>query len=95
MAPHAWGLCLSKHRLTGLSVREQGQILDSRELYAPIITPYEAELAFCGRDWDGSTYRLDFGVLLDASEPGKSPLPFSPPLLRATAYIGNGRCLLK
>ena len=27
-------------------MHEQGQIMDSKEFYAPIITPYEAELAF-------------------------------------------------
>lgn len=41
----------------------QGMILDSKEYYAPIITPFEAYLAFSGTaDWDGS-YSLDFTSL--------------------------------
>lgn len=41
----------------------QGMILDSKEYYAPIITPFEAYLAFSGEaDWDGS-YSLDFTSL--------------------------------
>ena len=41
----------------------QGMILDSKEYYAPIITPFEAYLAFSGEaDWDGS-YNLDFTSL--------------------------------
>ena len=43
----------------------QGQIMDSKEFYAPIITPYEAQLAFSpgGADMSGP-YRLDFDALL-------------------------------
>lgn len=41
----------------------QGMILDSKEYYAPIITPFEAYLAFFGEaEWDGS-YSLDFTSL--------------------------------
>lgn len=40
----------------------QGLILDSKEYYAPIITPYEAYLAFTDRFWSGS-YRFDFDFL--------------------------------
>ncbi|KAL0034135.1 hypothetical protein WJX79_011070 [Trebouxia sp. C0005] len=41
----------------------QGMILDSKEYYAPIITPYEAYMAFCGDlEWDGD-YSLDFSAL--------------------------------
>ncbi|DBA75064.1 TPA: hypothetical protein ACH3X1_010397 [Trebouxia sp. C0004] len=41
----------------------QGMILDSKEYYAPIITPYEAYMAFCGDlAWNGD-YSLDFSSL--------------------------------
>lgn len=41
----------------------QGMILDSKEYYAPIITPYEARMAFSGNaEWDGD-YSLDFSSL--------------------------------
>ena len=40
----------------------QGQILDSKEYLAPIITPHEAMLAFTpGAAWAPADYRLDFG----------------------------------
>ena len=43
----------------------QGHIWDSKEYYAPIITPHEAQLAFTpGAEW-GKEYRLDFESLLD------------------------------
>ena len=42
----------------------QGMILDSKEYYAPIITPFEAHLAFAGgAEWTGE-YRLDFAAVL-------------------------------
>ena len=41
----------------------QGMILDSKEYYAPIITPFEAHLAFSGvTEWTGN-YSLDFSSL--------------------------------
>lgn len=41
----------------------QGMILDSKEYYAPIITPYEAHMAFSGdAEWTGD-YSLDFSSL--------------------------------
>lgn len=41
----------------------QGMILDSKEYYAPIITPYEAHLAFSrDAEWTGD-YSLDFSSL--------------------------------
>ena len=41
----------------------QGMILDSKEYYAPIITPFEAHLAFSGdAEWTGD-YSLDFSSL--------------------------------
>ncbi|BDA47727.1 probable 2-(3-amino-3-carboxypropyl)histidine synthase subunit 2 [Coccomyxa sp. Obi] len=52
----------------------QGQILDSKEFYAPLITPYEAQLAFTpeGASVSGD-YRLDFDALLcSAPEPSTS-----------------------
>ena len=47
-------------------MHEQGQIWDSKEFYAPIITPYEAQLAFSplGTDTIGP-YRQDFAGLLE------------------------------
>lgn len=43
----------------------QGAILDSKDFYAPIITPYEAQLAFTpGAQWSGD-YRLDYESLLN------------------------------
>ena len=42
----------------------QGMILDSKEYYAPIITPFEAHLAFAGgAEWTGD-YHLDFAAVL-------------------------------
>ena len=50
----------------------QGQILDSKEYYAPIITPFEAQLAFtAGAEWS-TDYRLDFGSLL-LDDPASAP----------------------
>ena len=47
----------------------QGMILDSKEFYAPIITPYEAQLAFSpeGASLDAS-FRLDFESLLGTQQ---------------------------
>ena len=48
----------------------QGQVLDSKEYLAPIITPHEALLAFdpagTGGEWDAAAYRLDFQAVLQA-----------------------------
>ena len=42
----------------------QGMILNSKEYYAPIITPFEAHLAFAGgAEWTGE-YHLDFAAVL-------------------------------
>lgn len=41
----------------------QGQILDSKDYLAPIITSHEAMLAFTGTTWDRGNYRLDFDSL--------------------------------
>jgi diphthamide biosynthesis protein 2 len=43
----------------------QGQILDSKEYLAPIITPHEAMLAFSEEyEWKESEYKLDFDHIL-------------------------------
>ncbi len=45
---------------------EGGQILDCKEYYAPIITPHEAEIAFCSgstTQWDGTSVLLGFDHL--------------------------------
>lgn len=48
----------------------QGQILDSKEFLSPIITPYEAMLAFSSdSQWDASQYRLDFDEVVSSSLP--------------------------
>eukprot|EP00887_Chlorella_sp_A99_P000266 scaffold13.g266.t1 len=45
----------------------QGQVLDSKEYLAPIITPHEAMLAFSPESqWDEAAYRLDFEGVLQA-----------------------------
>ena len=42
----------------------QGMILESKEFYAPIITPYEAYVAFSpDTEWTGE-YQLDFSAVL-------------------------------
>jgi hypothetical protein len=38
--------------------------VDSKEYYAPVITPFEAELAFCNKEWPGHL-RLDFQSLIE------------------------------
>lgn len=44
----------------------QGQIWDSKEFFAPIITPYEAQLAFSPGNTDTSgPYPQDFAGLLE------------------------------
>ena len=54
----------------------QGQILDSKEFYAPIITPYEAQLAFLPERPDtNSSYRLDFDSLLECQVCSIRPWP--------------------
>lgn len=46
----------------------QGQILDSKEYLAPIITPHEAMLAFSeGSEWKESEYRLDFDHIVSTN----------------------------
>ena len=47
----------------------QGQILDSKEYLSPIITPFEAMLAFSpDSEWEERRYRLDFdGVLVSGT----------------------------
>lgn len=52
----------------------QGQILDCKDYLSPIITPYEAMLAFspAAPDWDEAAYRLDFdGVLVSPGGGGR------------------------
>ncbi len=50
----------------------QGQILDSKEYLAPIITPHEAMLAFSeDSEWNESEYRLDFDHILSNRSGGE------------------------
>ena len=64
---HSEGLTCTSHPVHCNAM--QGMILDSKEFYAPIITPYEAQLAFLpeGADTDGS-FRLDFDSLLEQQQ---------------------------
>ena len=48
----------------------QGQILDSKEFYAPLITPFEAQLAFGPEGAAPERYSLDFDALLAAPADG-------------------------
>lgn len=63
----------------------QGQILDSKEFLAPIITPHEALLAFDAVEgasqWDASKYRLDFEEVLEAEGLGE---------VRPGGWVGKG-----
>lgn len=68
----AWMSC-------ALFALSQGQILDSKEFYAPIITPHEALVAFAGTSQDPAEYRLDFSALLSTAHRG--PVPASGDLL--------------
>lgn len=54
----------------------QGLILDCKEYFAPIVTPYEAWLAFQGLQLDPASYRMDLSCL-DA--PTKVPECAAPP----------------
>ena len=59
-----------------LGVWLQGQILDSKEFYAPIVTPYEAQLAFLPEGSDtNSSFRLDFDSLLERQVCSIRPWP--------------------
>lgn len=60
----------------------QGQILDSKEYLAPIITPHEAMLAWGGAsegEWDEQRYSLGFEEAAAAGEAGGAALPPSRP----------------
>jgi diphthamide synthase subunit DPH2 len=48
----------------------QSLILDCKEYFAPVVTPYEAMLAFQDVDLDPSHYRMDLQCLDDA-EPSR------------------------
>jgi len=51
----------------------QGQVLDSKEYLAPIITPHEAMLAFNeDSEWKDNEYRLDFDHILSNNSNGDS-----------------------
>ncbi len=55
-----------QHANTGVQV--QGQILDSKEFYSPLITPYEAQLAFAPEGGlISNDYSLDFDALLSST----------------------------
>lgn len=46
----------------------QAMVLDCKEYYAPIVTPFEAQLAFLDKAWDPSEYEMDFAALLDTRD---------------------------
>lgn len=66
--------CVCPCQVFVLVADPQGQILDSKEYLAPIITPHEAMLAWAdggagGTIWDEQRYRLDFdGVAQQAQQ---------------------------
>lgn len=52
----------------------QGQILDSKEYYAPIITPHEAKIAFSDDlEWEQHAYRLDLDVFPSPDQDATDP----------------------
>ncbi|KAI8103149.1 hypothetical protein M9434_005934 [Picochlorum sp. BPE23] len=52
----------------------QGQILDSKEYYAPIITPHEAKIAFSDDlEWEQHAYRLDIDVFPSPEQHAMDP----------------------
>ncbi|KAL3143282.1 hypothetical protein ABBQ38_002125 [Trebouxia sp. C0009 RCD-2024] len=71
----------------------QGMILDSKEYYAPIITPYEAHLAFSGdAEWTGD-YSLDFSSLQEKRNRSRNGSASQQPrfsLLDGSYHDGNG-----
>jgi len=55
-------------------------LVDSKEYFAPIVTPFELELALAGtREWDG-TYETDFTALLPSVSPQADPTSDLPEL---------------
>lgn len=71
----------------------QAMVLDCKEYYAPIVTPFEAQLAFLDKAWDPSEYEMDFAALLDtrddagaASESG-CVLPMLLPIMMPRALM--------
>lgn len=66
----------------------EGLVLDSREYYAPLITPWEAHLAFTpGASWTAS-YRTDFNCLL-VRRAAATALTAKPFILRR---VGQATC---
>ena len=49
----------------------QGLILGCKEYFAPIVTPYEAWLAFQGLDLDPASYRMDLACLDEPVKPSE------------------------
>lgn len=69
----------------------QGVLLDSREFLAPIITPFEAEVAFRDLDWPhGRGYRLDLAPVTEdgAGTTSRDSPRFS---LLSGQVVGGGR----
>ena len=62
------------------ALRAQGQILDSKEFYAPIITPFEAQLAFAP---DGSAVQARYSLGFDDLMPSAAPSLGEPTLFHA------------
>ena len=72
----------------------QGQILDSKEFYAPIITPYEAQLAFLPEGSDtNSSYRLDFDFLLERQVCSIRPWPHEAIMMTYFMMSAHSACL--
>jgi diphthamide biosynthesis protein 2 len=74
----------------------QTALVDSKEYYAPVITPFEAELAFCDKPWPGHL-RLDFNSLIEGDAAHTPSIAATEPrfsLLTGTLTggAGTGNC---
>lgn len=74
----------------------QTALVESKDFYAPVITPFEAELAFASnREWPGFV-RMDFDTLLqDSAPPDRPPPSVSPPETGPRFSLVTGRCVLR
>mmetsp|Transcript_47112 Transcript_47112/g.87846 ORF Transcript_47112/g.87846 Transcript_47112/m.87846 type:complete len:521 (-) Transcript_47112:251-1813(-) len=70
----------------------QTALVESKDFYAPVITPFEAELAFASnREWPGFV-RMDFDTLLqDSAPPDRPPPSVSPPETGPRFSLVTGR----
>lgn len=74
----------------------QTALVDSKEYYAPVITPFEAELAFCDKPWPGHL-QLDFNSLIEGNAADTPSIATMEPRFslltgRLTGGAGTGNC---